>query len=98
LDVFSLLRIWDTEHNNGVLVYLLLADRAVEIVADRGLNAKVPAAVWQGICRQMEAAFREERFQQGMVAGVGAIAQLLVQHFADSGSRVNELPDVPVML
>ena len=49
LEVFSQLRVWDTEENNGVLIYLLLADRDIEIVADRGVNARVPQAEWEKI-------------------------------------------------
>ncbi len=63
LDIFSQLRIWDTAHNNGVLIYLLLADRDVEIVADRGIDAKVGAAGWEKICRAMETDFRAGRFR-----------------------------------
>src|ERR1700719_3431981 len=65
LDIFSQLRIWDTVHNNGVLIYLLLADRAVEIVADRGIDAKVGAAGWEKICQSMEAEFRARDFSGG---------------------------------
>ena len=68
LDVFSQLRIWDTAHNNGVLLYLLLADRDVEIVADRGIDAKVGAAGWESICRAMEAEFAAGRFERGVIA------------------------------
>src|ERR1043165_3359945 len=66
LEIFSRLRVWDTEHNNGVLIYLLLADRDVEIVADRGIHAKVGAATWEGICRAMETHFRAGRFEVGV--------------------------------
>jgi uncharacterized membrane protein len=73
LDVFSHLRIWDTAHNNGVLIYLLLADRDVEIVADRGVDARVGQAGWDAICRDMEAAFRVGRFEDGVVNGIAAV-------------------------
>src|ERR1700761_7536281 len=70
LDIFSQLRIWDTVHNNGVLIYLLLADRDVEIIADRGIDAHVGRAGWDAICRDMEAAFRDGRFEHGVLAGI----------------------------
>ncbi len=97
LEVFGLLRVWDTERNDGVLVYLLLADRDVEIVADRGINAKVGTAAWESICRGMESAFREGRHTAGVEAGIAAIADLLVVH-APGASGHNELSDRPVIL
>src|SRR5580704_17870883 len=75
LDVFSHLRIWDTAHNNGVLIYLLLADRDVEIVADRGIDAYVGAAGWDKICRDMEAEFRNGRFEDGFINGIAAVSR-----------------------
>ena len=69
IELFSQLRVWDTQHNTGVLIYLLLADRAVEIVADRGIHAKVDAQAWSKVCRQMEAAFRQSNFEGGVVSG-----------------------------
>ena len=99
LEVFGNLRIWDTEENCGVLVYLLLADRDVEIVADRGIHAHVGAPAWEAICRKMEAAFRAGRFTEGVEAGIAEINALLVRHFprADLPGG-NELPDRPVVL
>ncbi|MBW8778156.1 MAG: TPM domain-containing protein [Burkholderiales bacterium] len=97
MEVFGRLRVWDTEHNNGLLIYLLLADRAVEIVADRGIHAKVGADAWRQVCWRMETAFKQSNFEAGVVEGVQAVTQHLVQHFpADVG--VNELPDRPVLL
>ncbi len=81
LEVFGLLRVWDTEENAGVLIYLLLADRDVEIVADRGIHAHVDTAAWQAICTRMEAAFRDGRYAEGVVDGVAEISALLAQHF-----------------
>ena len=75
LDVFSHLRIWDTAHNNGVLIYLLLADRDVEIVADRGVDARVGQAGWDAICRDMESAFRAGRFEDGVINGIAAVSR-----------------------
>jgi uncharacterized membrane protein len=98
IDVFSQLRIWDTEHNNGVLIYLLLADRDVEIVADRGIHAKVGSQEWEKICRMMEAAFGRANYQEGVVGGIRAVTQHLIRYFPASGHGQNELPDKPVML
>ena len=98
IDVFSLLRVWDTENNNGILVYLLLADRDVEIVADRGIAKSVSQKEWEDICRVMETAFKEGNFESGLIQGVKAISTKLAQHFPASGERVNELPDKPYML
>ncbi|HXI78019.1 MAG TPA: TPM domain-containing protein [Steroidobacteraceae bacterium] len=102
LDVFAHLRVWDTEHNNGVLIYVQVADRDVEIVADRGFEARVSPAEWEAVCRLMEEHYRAGRFQAGSVAGVDAIANLLARHFPQgqgrsAGSR-NQLPDRPTLL
>src|SRR5436309_11404235 len=81
LDVFSHLRIWDTAHNNGVLIYLLLADRDVEILADRGIDALVGAAGWQKICAAMEADFKKGNFEAGVLKGIEAVSRHLRKHF-----------------
>ncbi|MBR0724045.1 TPM domain-containing protein [Bradyrhizobium manausense] len=98
LDVFSHLRIWDTAHNNGVLIYLLLADRDVEIIADRGIDAKVGAAGWETICRAMEFAFSAGQFERGVIDGIAAVSRELAKHFPPGGAHPNELPDKPVVL
>jgi hypothetical protein len=98
LDVFSQLRIWDTEHNNGVLIYLLLADRNVEIIADRGIDALVGAAAWEAICRDMENEFGAGRFEQGVLRGIELITAHLAKHFPKDGRGRNELPDAPVVV
>ena len=98
LEVFGLLRVWDTEENTGVLIYLLLADRDVEIVADRGIDRVVDTAQWQAICTRMEAAFAQGRYAEGVVAGVTEISKLLAQHFPRGGAAANEIPDRPVVL
>ena len=99
LDVFSHLRIWDTAHNNGVLIYLLLADRDVEILADRGIDAKVDTAEWQNICTMMEAEFGRGDFEAGVLKGIGAVSRQLATHFPKHGSGDdNELPDAPVVM
>lgn len=98
IDVFSLLRVWDTEQNNGVLLYLLLADHDVEIVADRGIAARVAQEEWEAICREMETAFRAGNFEAGIIAGIDAIAAKLSTHFPRIGEGANELPDKPLLL
>ena len=98
LDIFSQLRIWDTAHNNGVLIYLLLADRQVEIVADRGIDAKVGAAGWERICTAMQADFKAGNFTGGVVKGIAAVSQQLAAHFPKHGAGPNELSDKPVVI
>ena len=98
IDVFSQLRIWDTERNNGVLIYLLLADRDVEIVADRGIHEKVGAREWEGICRKMETAFRQADYKGGVVGGIQEVTRHLAEHFPPIGDDRDELPDKPVVL
>jgi uncharacterized membrane protein len=98
LDVFSQLRVWDTAQNNGVLIYLLLADRDVEIVADRGINAKVGTEGWERICKEMETEFRAGNFERGVIKGVEAVSHELAMHFPRTGGGGNELPDAPVVL
>jgi uncharacterized membrane protein len=93
LEVFSELRVWDTAANNGVLIYLLLADRDVEIVADRA----VAAADWEGVCRSMEQHFRAKRFREGALAGIEAAGAILAQ-LSPGLARDNELPDAPKVL
>jgi uncharacterized membrane protein len=102
IKMFGKLGVWDTAHNNGVLIYLLLAEHAIEIVADRGLNAHVSAARWQALVAQMGAAFREGRYEDGLTQVLEASSAVLVQHFAlprDAASaNPNELPDDPLLL
>jgi uncharacterized membrane protein len=98
VDIFSHLRIWDTAHNNGVLIYLLLADRKVEIVADRGIDAKVGAAGWKQICSIMEADFRGGNFTGGVIKGIQAVSRELAKYFPKQGLGPNELPDTPVVM
>jgi uncharacterized membrane protein len=98
LEAFGLLRIWDTDANDGVLLYVLLADRAVEIVADRGIDARVGDAAWQAICRKIESAFRDGRFADGVEQGIVEISNLLAQHSPRTGPGRNEIPDAPVVM
>ncbi len=98
IDVFSQLRVWDTEHNNGVLIYLLLADRDVEIVADRWINAKVRPEEWEKICRTMEISFKQENYEGGVVSGIEAVTTHLAKHFPATGADRNDLPNNPVVL
>jgi uncharacterized membrane protein len=98
VELFGQLRVWDTEHNSGVLIYLLLADRRVEIVADRGIHNKVGDTAWEAICGEMQQAFAAGRFEQGVIFGVGAISDLLATQFPRGEGDANELPDEPLMV
>jgi uncharacterized membrane protein len=98
LEVFGLERVWDTEASNGVLIYLLLAEHDVEIVADRGFNGKVDAAEWASICQEMEQAFREGRFEAGALIGITHLDRLLTQHFPVAGANPNELENAVKIL
>jgi uncharacterized membrane protein len=98
LQLFAHLRIWDTHANNGVLIYVLRADRAVEIIADRGINARVTDAEWQAVCRQVERYYRDGQYAEGSRAAVEGVARLLRQHFPAGDAGPNELPNQPVLL
>jgi len=97
--MFGKLRVWDTEHNNGVLIYLLLAEHAIEVVADRGLSRRVDPGTWQAIVQHMGAAFRAGRFEDGLTQALEEVSALLVEHFpaAEGQVRPNELPDEPML-
>jgi len=99
LTMFGKLRVWDTEHNNGVLIYLLLAERAIELVADRGLNQHVTPEQWQAMVQRMGAAFAAGDFETGLTQALEEVSAMLVQHFpAAPGERPdNQLPDAPVL-
>ena len=96
--VFAELGVWDTELNNGVLVYVLLADRAVEIVADRGFAGRVAPQEWRAACAAMEAQFRQGRYLEGATAGIDVVGQILTRHFPAGADDRNELPDRPALL
>jgi uncharacterized membrane protein len=99
IEVFSDLRLWDTAGNNGLLLYLLLADHDIEIVADRGIAEKVAPQRWQEICQQMEADFHRGEFETGVINGLQQLTRLLAEHFPPGeDERSNELSDKPVVL
>ena len=102
VSLFGKLRVWDTEQNNGVLIYLLLADHAIEIVADRGLARHVSPAQWQAMVARMAQAFREKRYEDGLTQALEETSALLMAHFAIAGGQdaphnPNELPDTPLL-
>jgi uncharacterized membrane protein len=96
---FGKLRVWDTAHNNGVLIYLLLAERAIELVADRGLNQHVSPEAWQAMVQRLGATLREGRFEDGLTQALEEVSAVLVEHFEQvpGALRANELPDRPVL-
>jgi len=97
--LFGKLRLWDTEHNNGVLIYLQLAEHAIEIVADRGVNHQVSVQQWQAITQHMASAFKNRQFEDGLTLAISEVTSVLVSHFPseDDGQATNELPDEPVL-
>lgn len=99
LSQFGKLRVWDTENNNGVLIYLLLAEHAIELVADRGINRHVDAGQWQEMVSQLSGALRDGRFEEGLTQAVDAVSKVLVQHFPhqEGQANPNELPDQPTL-
>ena len=98
LEVFTNLYVWDTAQNNGVLIYLLLAEQRVEIVADRGIQAKLENAVWRQICQQMQNTLQQGDFEAAVCSGIRAIDAQLSVHFPATSGQVNELPNPPVVL
>jgi uncharacterized membrane protein len=96
--VFAELGVWDTEENSGVLIYVQLVDRRIEIVADRGIAARVAQAEWDGICRSMERAFKGQRFEAGALEAIQAVTAILARHFPAGAVNPNELPDKPAVL
>ena len=99
MDAFGRLRVWDTAANNGVLVYLLLAEHAIEIVADRGLARQVPPGTWQALVAAMGDAFRRGDYEGGLTQALSEVSALLARYFPSdgAGSHGNELPDSPVL-
>ena len=98
IELFSALRIWDTGANCGVLVYVSLGDQDVEIVADRGINALVGDAGWQGICDAIRAEFKVGQFEYGVIGGIRAIGKLLTANFPRRADDVDELPNKPLVI
>jgi uncharacterized membrane protein len=98
IEAFARLHVWDTEGDNGVLIYLLLADHDVEIVADRAAAARIPPEEWEAACRAMEEHFRAGRFGPGALAGIERVGELLARHFPPAPGAPNERPDRPVWL
>ena len=100
LQVFAALGVWDTEANNGILIYVLLADRDVEIVADRGFNGRVSPAEWAAVCNTMEEKFRSGQYERGAVEGVHEAGRLLARHYPPlpGGRDEDELPNRPAVL
>lgn len=100
LTLFGKLRVWDTEHNNGVLIYLLMAEHAIELIADRGLVARIGPDYWAKIATELGQTLSERRFEEGLTRAVDALTALLVAHFPRDGAapKLNELPDAPVVL
>lgn len=98
IELFGRLNIWDAEHNNGVLIYLLLADRDVEIVADRGIDKQVGHDGWEEICREMEALFKKAEFEAGVLKGIAHISAALQQHFPQIGTSKNEVSNKPLIM
>ncbi|MFA5920815.1 MAG: TPM domain-containing protein [Methylococcaceae bacterium] len=97
-EVFSNLRVWDTEENSGVLIYLLLADREVHIIADRGIARRVPQAEWDAVAQAMQKAFRLGDFRRGSLEGVERITLMLATHFPPGADNPNELSNKPVIV
>jgi uncharacterized membrane protein len=97
-EVFAQLGVWDTEENTGVLIYVQLVDRAIEIVADRGIAKRVPPAEWEAVCRTMERAFKAGEYEQGALDAIAAVTTILAREFPATGAHPNELPDKPAVL
>lgn len=97
-ELFSLYRIWDTEENCGVLIYINLADHKVEIIADRGVGRAVAAPDWQAVCQTMTQGFARGEFQDSTIAGLGQLNRILNAQFPTNGVRSNQLSDRPIVL
>jgi hypothetical protein len=97
-DLFAQQRVWDTEHNSGVLIYVQLVDRRIEILADRGISAKIEQAEWDAVCRAMEESFRKKRYAEGALEAINSITRVLACHFPARVANPNELPDEPAVL
>lgn len=98
IEIFSQLHVWDTEDNNGVLIYLLLADHDFEILGDRGIHHHVGEAGWERISQEMEKRFKQGQFEAGVLYGIEQIGQMLSEHYPANGNQRNELPNAPVLM
>ena len=97
-EAFAHLHVWDTEENTGVLIYVQLVDRAIEILADRGIAARVAQSEWDQVCREMEARFRKGEYLPGALEAIEAVTRILERHFPARGANPNELPDQPALI
>ncbi len=98
VEIFGLTRVWDTADNTGILVYVLLCEHKVEILADRGLKGVIGPQVWHALCDAMTRAYRAGHFEQGSVDLIRQVHVLLAEHFPSAGGNPNELPDLPIIL
>lgn len=98
LAMFAECGVWDTADNSGVLIYVNLAERKVDIVADRGIDGCIDCATWQAVCTTMTAGFARGNFHDSTLAAIAAVNDLLRTHFPATGDRPNDLPDRPMML
>lgn len=100
IECFGLLRVWDTEHNNGVLIHLLLADRRIEVVADRGLSQRVPPETWQALADHLGQALAHGQVEAGLQQAIAHVGDLLHAHFPAPAhaANLNELPDAIVLI
>ncbi len=96
--VFGELGVWDTAENSGVLIYVQLVDRRIEIVADRGIAARVKQPEWDAVCRAMERSFKQNQYEQGALDAIQAVTAILARHFPPGSANPNELPDKPAVL
>ena len=98
IDLFSRLGVWDTEHNNGVLIYLLISEKVIEIVADRGLSGRISMDFWSEICKLLSEKFKDSDFEEGVLEAISQVNTALRKEYPNSGFSVNELPDNPVII
>lgn len=96
--VFSSLGVWNTADNSGVLVYLQIAEHRIEIVADRGIALKVPAAQWTNLCTEFADKMHEMTADQAVLDCLMKINALLIQHFPASADNPKELANEPIIL
>ncbi|MCX7999645.1 MAG: TPM domain-containing protein [Leptospiraceae bacterium] len=98
IELFSRFRVWDTEHNSGVLVYLLLSEKQIEIIADRGIAKKVSQKDWDSIIERMKSHFQKGHFEKGVILGIAEVTDILATHFPISQDKLNELSNKPIVM